>query len=205
MERRRRVLAAIAAMVLCLLIVPTVKAVSLGGVAKSDRLKISPGNSGVFTLLFWNAEEESYVLELGVREKPDDWTVFIRPYSILLNSSVGDEYMQVSPDSAVKASIVEVFVKPDESATGSGEVVISAQTILPEEGIDFIPEIQLKLTVDTGVDSVQEREEEGDGEIAGGSGSLVESLVPEESTKYLFYALVAVCILVISFIIYRYG
>lgn len=194
---------AFAVLALSILLVPTVKAINLGGVVKNERLKISPGESGKFALILWNSEEESYLVELDVKQKPDDWLVFIRPYKFLLNSSVGDEYI-ILPNSgqSVKASLVDVFVKPDAGSSGSHDVIISAKAVLPQEGITFLPEIQLKLTADVGEASIEQGEDVE--EIESESKSLSEELIERTPTNF-FYPLIIICILVISFIIYRYG
>ncbi|MEM5872563.1 MAG: hypothetical protein QXD55_01750, partial [Candidatus Aenigmatarchaeota archaeon] len=135
--------------VLLFLIITSAKvyALSMGSVLKNDYVKTSIDKSVKFTALFWNSENESYIVELSVKEAPKDWIILIEPNNFVLNSSFGKEYISLS-NGYVRATPVDVIVKPNLAKHRKYNIKIAAKTILPQSGISFSQERLLKLVVE---------------------------------------------------------
>ncbi|MEM5855518.1 MAG: hypothetical protein QW472_04355, partial [Candidatus Aenigmatarchaeota archaeon] len=54
------------------LILPEVKAISLGSVLKKDFVILKANESARFEILFWNVEEEPFQVKIEVKEAPKD-------------------------------------------------------------------------------------------------------------------------------------
>ena len=181
------------------------KALSFGSVVKNDYVRIAHGESAKFTLLFWNVENTSYRVELDVKEAPEGWLIIIQPKDFLLNSSVGDEYISLPYlEKSVKASHVNVFVKPEGYEGGIYRVVIVAKAGSPEKGISFFQERAFKLTVEV---IGEQAEKTTESRVQNATKELQPSndSATETDFNFILYIIIFVCILVISSLIYKYG
>ena len=109
-------------------------AMNLGSAQRDSYSYINSEDSAMFRLLFWNSEEGSYMISMTPTSFPDDWTVISDPSIFYLSRGDGDEYISLPyTNENVMAKSVNVYVKPDEKATGGVyEVDVMAQANAPE-------------------------------------------------------------------------
>jgi hypothetical protein len=185
----------------------------MGTVVKKDTLSITSRESSKFTVLFWNIENTSYKVDLEVKEAPKDWLIIIQPKEFILNSSTGEEYISLPYiNKNVKTLPVNIFVKPNDTQIGEYTVIINAKAGLPGETISFFQERDFKLTVkiigkqsqlkNSGGQN-QQKNENKTLNTTGRPYSVTGRSVTQIIFNYLFYFIIAVCILVISFLIYK--
>lgn len=193
-----------------LLTISSVHAVSMGSSLKYDTTSVQPGDTAVFNALFWNVDEDPYVVEIEVKGLPEGWTVVANPDEFLLDSSTGSELVYLPYlERSIKATNVEIFVITDSDDEG-GEIILSARNKIVDGGdINFVQERRIVLKVDKhdtaqvddvpGVVDVSVPED-----IVVGSGP-VEGSQNTDNVDYFFYAIVAIGILAVSVAIYRYA
>ena len=187
-----------------LLMLQTAEAISLGTVVKNDEIEINRGETGKFTILFWNIEDNPYEVSLNVTESPKDWIIIIQPEQFVLTSSTGSQNI-ILPyiDKTVKALPVDVLVKP-ENVEGIYTITITAMAGMPGEGMSFFQERKFNLKVNvsesryiqpeiTAPDNMQELQQ------------TIKESPQEKNPSYFFYIIVFVCILVVSLLIYKYA
>ncbi|MEM5836532.1 MAG: hypothetical protein QW058_02115 [Candidatus Aenigmatarchaeota archaeon] len=184
------------------LILPEVKAISLGSVLKKDFVILKANESARFEILFWNVEEEPFQVKIEVKEAPKDWSILIQPQEFLLSSSSGEEYINLpNLENPVKAKLVKIFVKPENSKAGEYEVVLKARAGAPSQGIAFFQEIELKLRVKVEGESEKTKSETpAIWQPLPSTGKIVE-----ETSSILSYISAIIFILVVSFLIYKYA
>ena len=183
-------------------------AISMGSVVKNNFEKIANGESAKFTLLFWNIENESYRVILNVREIPHDWIVIIEPNNFVLNASVGEEYIKLPyMNDGVKATPVEVIVKPTTAKPGKYDISISSRTESPSDGISFSQERVFNFTVEVENPTFFEPSEEQSSNRYNeeSTSSLAYDLNLEEANLSYFYIIIIIMIILFSFLIYRYS
>jgi uncharacterized membrane protein len=187
------------------LILQTVEAISMGTVVKKEIVSIKADESARFTILFWNVENASYSVELELKEAPKNWFVVIQPKKFVLNSSIGEESIELPyMNKSVNALPVNIFVKPENAKVGVYNVIIAARAGSPQETLSFFQLRQFKLTVNiTGMYSQKEDEIKTSG-ISKELKILTDKLV-EYTSFNILYIIISVCILVVSFIIYKYA
>lgn len=179
-------------------------AISMGTLVKSDLKQIAINESAKFTLLFWNVENESYRVKLGVKEAPENWIVIIDPNNFELNNSVGKEYIKLPyKDSSVKATPVDVIVKPPTSVkTGRYDVVITAVTESSYDEIGLSQERSFKLSVEIGNPTYSKESSQITNQNI---SPFIENLKKEIDNPDYFYVLIIIIILLISYLIYKYS
>lgn len=179
-------------------------AISMGTLVKSDLKQISINESAKFTLLFWNIENESYRVKLGVKEAPENWIVIINPNNFELNSSVGKEYIKLPyKDNSVKATPIDVIVKPPTSVKiGMYNIIITAMSESSPEEIGLSQERSFKLSVE--IENPTYFKESSQSESQNVS-SFAENLKQEINNPDYFYVLIIIIILLISYLIYKYS
>ncbi|MEM5772810.1 MAG: hypothetical protein QXL86_01105 [Candidatus Aenigmatarchaeota archaeon] len=184
------------------LILPEVKAISLGSVVKKDFVNIRDNESAKFEILFWNVEDESYQVQLEIEESPENWFIVIQPREFLINSSAGEEYINLPYlEKPVKASVVRIFVKPENAKAGEYGIIIKAKAGLPSQSIAFFQEREFKLKVK--VEGETQEIENKNSTIE--KPSLLTGKALEETSSLLSYLLAIIGILVISALIYKYA
>ncbi|MEM7825070.1 MAG: hypothetical protein QXO27_03815 [Candidatus Aenigmatarchaeota archaeon] len=188
------------------LMIQTVGAISMGSVIKKDTISIKANESTKFTILFWNVEENSYKVNLEVKDAPKDWFVNIQPKEFILNSSTGKEYISLPyMDNIIKALPVEVFVKPENAHTDKYFIIIKARAGIPGKDISFFQEREFKLTVEI-IDLQSQKETKSNiSEITKESRHLTGGFLAQVNINYIFYIISFVSILVISLLIYKYA
>jgi len=112
-------------------------AINLGSVAKKNFAEVKQGETGEFTILFWNREDYPYLLSLNVDQAPEAWAIIIAPEKFVINQSeIGPPYDEGrnveyvnTQHGNVKASPVKVYVKvPSSAELETYEVIIRAHT-----------------------------------------------------------------------------
>lgn len=218
----------IIALLSLLLTVQTAGAMSMGTVVKKDTMTITNDGLAKFTILFWNVENNSYNVELYVKELPKGWLVNIQPEEFMLNSSSGSEHVVLSSDKTVKAFPVNVSVVPENPEPGKYQITLVARAGVNKEGMSFFQEREFRLNVnvtESKSSSVFSKIIESIKSLTGRflenseeSKSDVESIYTNSrlksftgmivgifhSTYFLYFAIV-VCILVVSLTIYKYA
>ncbi|MEM5853616.1 MAG: hypothetical protein QXG39_00715 [Candidatus Aenigmatarchaeota archaeon] len=183
------------------LILTEVKAMSFGTVLKKDFVTIKSNESAKFEILLWNVEEKSYQVQIEVEKAPENWFVIVQPKEFLLNSSSGDEYINLPySEKPAKAFSVRVFVKPENAKPGDYEILIKARAGFPSEGIVFLQEREFKLRVEIEGETIENKTSNETEKFSPLAGKLIE-----ESSSILSYILVIICILVVSGLIYKYA
>jgi hypothetical protein len=182
-------------------------AINFGSVAKSDFAQIKSGESAKFTVLFWNAEDDSYVLKLS-KEAPENWIVIIDPEEFLLNRTTGEEYISL-PSGNVRAKVVNIFVKPDaNSKNGNYSVVINSIAELggnAENVISIVPvrSFNFEISLTGSAASESESKEEVTEVTESTDISEKEKALPENENIDSFYLAMAIVIVVFSIIVYK--
>ncbi len=192
-------------------------AISFGSIAKNEFAEISNGKSTKFEMLFWNIENESYIVKLSIKEAPKDWIVIIDPNEFVLNKSIGEEYIKLPyMKENIKAKVVNLFVKPDSnSEPGKYFVIIKAETKIfqnKENGITVVPERIFKFEIDL-KGFVTSNDIENKENIIGFSGNgfhsndeilkISNSKNKNQMGKKNFYLVIIFLVIVISIIIYK--
>jgi len=145
---------------IALLLIPfTVQATSLGAIKKNDHAGVKPGETAVFTILFWS-DADTVTLKLNKMKVPENWDVVIRPDNLILNNSKPEnppyseaEYFN-SPEGAIKTTPVKVYViVPRSEKPGTYELVVSANAGNADNGISVLQERVFKFMVN--VESVE--------------------------------------------------
>jgi len=180
-------------------------ALSMGTVVKNDFAKIAIDESAKFTVLFWNVENESYQVELYVKEAPENLVVIVEPNNFVLNSSTGKEYIKLPyKNEYIKATPVDIIVKPSSSKPGRYNISIIARSILPQNNISFSQERIFKFLVE--VENPLYFESSNEQEVIQNHQNqyLEQENLVDTSSNY-FYPIVILIILLISFLIYKYS
>jgi len=187
-----------------------VYAISMGALVKNDFAKIAVDESAKFKILFWNLENE-YILELDVKEAPENWLVLIEPNNFALNSSVGKEQIKLPYlTESVKATPTNIIVKPPVSVEpGEYELILTAKSKLPTEGIEVSQERVFKFKVE--IENplfFKEAESQNNNNHARSDSSFPTAEVilerKDENFNY-FYLIFILVIILISFLIYKYS
>jgi uncharacterized membrane protein len=186
-----------------LLILQAAQAINMGSLIKNDFLNLRKGESGKFTILFWNAGSETYKVDIETKKAPKDWIIEVQPKEFSLDSSTGKENIFLPYlGKSVKALPVNIFVKPLNAESGEYEIIVLAKASLQKEGISFLPESVFKLRVNLVGEKVQE-------EIENKTLNPQETLQPISNiikkTSSSIYITAIITILVISLIIYKYA
>jgi uncharacterized membrane protein len=181
----------------------------MGSVVKQDTINIKNNESAKFTILFWNIENISYNVDLKVKDAPQDWFVTIQPKKFLLDSSTGDEYI-ILPylDKNVRAFAVNVLAKPENVKPGRYNISIFAIAGSPTDGVSFFQTREFKLTVNVNALQFIQQNETKIANLTEETRTLTGNFAksfPQTSVNYIFYVIVASCIFVVSFLIYKYA
>ncbi|OGI11553.1 hypothetical protein A3K64_03545 [Candidatus Micrarchaeota archaeon RBG_16_36_9] len=183
----------------------------MGTVVKNDFAKIEVGESANFKVLFWNIENESYKVELYKKEAPENWVIIVEPNNFNLNASEGKEYIKLPYENDyVKATLVDIIVKPYSVNPGKYNVVLVARSFFPQNGISFSQERLFKFVVEIenplffenskkqNQDINQNKENQDISEI-----NLIRG--QENFNSNYFYTISIILILLLSFLIYKYS
>lgn len=139
-----------------LLILSTVQATSLGTIKKNEYAEARPGETAIFTILFWSTDN-TVPVKLTPVKIPENWSVMIRPDDFILNRSKPEsppyteaEYFN-SPDGAIKTIPVKVYVSvPRSEKLGTYEILVSASAGSVGKEISVLQERVFKFVVDVG-------------------------------------------------------
>jgi hypothetical protein len=191
-------------------------AINFGSVVRDSSAETTVDQSVKFTMLFWNVENESYVIRLSVKDAPKEWTVIIDPDEFVSNKSNGEEYIKLPyTDEIIKTKLVNLFVKPDSSSEpGKYFVVIRAETRLSQDeeyGITVIPERFFKFEIDLkGFAALEETENEKTIEFSGNGFDSNSEILKTDHTengnqmnKEYFYCVVMFLVIIVSMLIYK--
>jgi hypothetical protein len=166
-------------------------------------------------MLFWNSESESYSVKLLVKDSPKDWTVIIDPDEFMLNKSIGEEYINLPYNNEnVKAKVVNIFVKPDNSSKpGKYSVTVKAETNLNQSEanqLSIIPERLFTFEIDlkgftTSNDSMESIVNIPANEIETKNDSLESYYLKTDDKvdKNYFYLAILSLVIIVSIIIYK--
>ena len=190
---------------LFLLIIPSATAISMGTVIKQDTLTINNGDSGTFTILFWNPENITYNVSLNIENAPTNWYVAIEPKLFSLDSNTGTELIQIpSMSNPIKALPVDVIVKPSTESPGSYKIEVSATSIPVKQGISLSQRRVMYLNVVIpGVQNEQQLQNIISNNIKQ-FGNVVQNAVIG-IPGMVFYVVALIGILVVSYLIYKYA
>jgi uncharacterized membrane protein len=191
-------------------------AINFGSVVRSDYAEATSDESVKFTMLFWNAEDESYITELSVQSAPEGWVVIIDPDEFVLNKTTGEEYIKLPyTDELIKTKVVSLFVRPAAgSQPGNYSVAIRAETKMSQDGesdITVTPERTLNFVVGVrGFATTEGGNSEKGMEFSSGSIETVNEMLKIgrpgseiEISKEQFYFAITFLIIIVSFLIYK--
>jgi uncharacterized membrane protein len=181
-------------------------AVSFGTVAKNDISMIAKNESAKFTLLFWNVDNDSYIVKLEPEVFPKDWTVIIEPNDFALNSSSGKEMISLPyMKEGVRATPVYVIAKPPQNVKfGTYEFLVSASTYPQGGEIELSQQRIFNLSVRVGDQIYKNIIKDNQSISFQNITSFVEDIGKEIGPNY-YYAAIILIILLVSFLIYRYS
>ena len=118
-----------------------VSAFNLGTLQKSAVQDASPGDTVWFAILFWNAGDYGYDVELENIDVPENWIVISNPDSFYLDSTpVGNiEHIYLpSLKKTIKASLIDIYVSvPEYEIPGKRRVIIKAVAGNPDKTSGF--------------------------------------------------------------------
>jgi hypothetical protein len=118
---------------------------------KKDSLTIYNGDSVVFKILVWN-RGDPYLVRFRVSSLPEGWSVIVNPNNFILNSTPEGyvENMNLPGlTEPLKAKVVNVFVKPPETAgEGVYNIAIDATAGNPGEQISILQERTFNFEVE---------------------------------------------------------
>jgi uncharacterized membrane protein len=186
-------------------LLPQAQAISFGSFQKEENLTIEAGQSKTTEILVWNSGNSSFYLEFKITKSQENVSVEIVPDHFLLDTNSKDAEIVLAGRS-YKAKIVKINFKTQKNAK-SGEMIITAIA---------------KLNQTSGISVSSVRDFRYNLEIKGGSESRTKNAATEViseknlqdlpiSTKIAFssenivFALAAVLILLISFLIYKFS
>ncbi|MEM5793311.1 MAG: hypothetical protein QXY45_03050 [Candidatus Aenigmatarchaeota archaeon] len=140
-----------------ILLTPMIFSFNFGVTPKNDRISVVNGETGHFTLLFWNLGDDSYSVNIIVKDIPKDWDVIIKSKDFYLNPTpisyppyTEGEYLEIPGKGNVKTETVKVFVKvPKNSQPGEYKIVllIKAGDLKNEISVFQEREISLKVLI----------------------------------------------------------
>jgi uncharacterized membrane protein len=179
-------------------------AISFGSVARSSFAEIQSSESAKFTLLFWNAEDDTYTLRLS-EHAPENWIVIIDPEEFPLNRTTGEEYVSLAGGD-VKAKVVNIFIKPDSnSKNGNYSVKIEAVAQIEdgaENAITIVPVRSFSFGIRLTGSAAAESESNEVTETAEVPNAEADTTTPQEGAG-VFYLLVVIAVVAFSIIVYK--
>jgi hypothetical protein len=128
--------------ILFLLSISSVQALSLGSIQKNDHAQIKPGETAIFTVLFYNNNPPTTVT-LIEKTIPDNWIIIIQPNNFILNQSLPEnppydnnvEYMN-TPNGPIRTYPVRIYIKsPNSVKPGEYETLVSVSEGSPSGGL----------------------------------------------------------------------
>jgi uncharacterized membrane protein len=189
-------------------------AISMGSLVRNSIDNISSNESAMFTIMFWNAGSDTYEVILTPRNVPEGWVTVIEPNDIYLNSSSGDEYINLPYISEpVKATTVNVIIKPPYSMpTGKYNFTVTAISKYPGSDIGFSQERVFNLVVDLSNPIMFENHSQQASSPSGAGGAneaqnITSLAVGENKGGDIGYMYLAAALLIVlfSFMVYRYS
>lgn len=184
-------------------------AINMGAVVRNDFAKINVDESAKFKVLFWNTEND-YRLELSVKEAPENWIIIIEPNNFILNSYTGKEYIRLPyKTDSIKATPIDVIVKPSNSTNpGKYELTVSANSVLPSNGISLSQERIFKFTVEVENPLFFKETKKQEVSKTKENQSISREFIyfeNENANPNYFYLIIILIVIFVSFLIYKYS
>ncbi|VVB60827.1 Uncharacterised protein [uncultured archaeon] len=105
-------------------------AMNLGTLQKQSSADIGAGETAVFHILFWNAQDQEYSVKISDSKMPQGWTVIVNPKQFLLNSTPAGNTERIYLPGAKNTVIAEVadiyVIVPKNESIGNYIVSIMA-------------------------------------------------------------------------------
>jgi uncharacterized membrane protein len=158
-------------------------------------------------MLFWNAGDDSYELELSA-SAPEDWIVFFNPNNFILNDSTGKELIKLPYQNVYrKAMPVDVIVKPPRSVKpGKYNITVKAESVTPQNGLSLSQERMFNFLVEVENPLYMEGSTQQSAEYK--PNDLNQHQVKENRVSEIpnyFYFIIVTVIFLISVLIYKYS
>jgi hypothetical protein len=186
---------------------------NLGSAQRSGYASIDSSESAKFKMLFWNSENDTYMVNLTAVEYPKGWMVIIDPPDFYLSKSTGEEQISLPyTQEVVMAKAVSVYVKPDSSSpSGLYSVSVKAQTKMPEmqtSGMNMVSEKIFKFTINLSSTARYENEAgnvtiEHSFEAEVGKNSTMTVVTQKEEGGSPAFAIAVILVAATSIIIYK--
>jgi hypothetical protein len=182
----------------------------MGIATKGSFASVYANESAKFSMLMWNAESDSYQVNITQRQAPDGGSVMANPEKTVLNSSYGAQFMQLPyMEDPVAATPVDIIVKPSAySAPGRYNISVAVSAGIPGAQIGIVQERVVNFAVEIINPIFSRNQTKSESDIAAPQANASEKQIPlgqEEYVDYslLLYATVAVAIIVVSWLLYR--
>jgi uncharacterized membrane protein len=182
---------------------------NLGSMVKNGSASITNTESVKFKMLFWNVEEDSYNVNISVKDYPEKWIVFIDPVSFILNRNVGEESISLTYYGNVRAKVVNLFVKPDSnSKPGTYLISLKAETDVDHADRNIIinPDRIYNFEINIiGNEVLNEAVSNNKTDFSESEETLYDTMKIQETgiDKNYFYLLIFVVIALISIVVYK--
>lgn len=167
-------------------------ALNFGTLVPKNLKEVSVNQTVSFKIFFYTLENESYNLRISVRQKPEDWEVLVIPSNFILNNSFKSEEVLYKDGKKIPLFPVNVITKTSDSNQSLNSIILEARIENESEGIKAIPAqlIELKIKL-LNFSSPQ---------------PLTLNVETKPKKRFDWFPIFAILlILIVSFLIYKYG
>ena len=191
-------------------------AISMAAFTENNHQTVKRGETAQFFIFFWNPEDEPSPVRLEATEVPEELIVIITPNDFMLNSSLvtefpaekGRNYVNTKQGLMMTTS-VKVSVKvPRTAELESYDVVITATAGSLSKQVSTLLEKKFRFTVNATSLTFSENLYQIGKDVTSGivdTGKRITGMAPVATVNsgVVFLILLVICLLVVSWVIYK--